>query len=626
MNNRWLERLGDGPIVTDGAMGTLLYGRGVSPDAACERMNLDEPALIDDIHRSYLRAGAELIETNTYGANCLRLGRFDLAKRVSVINRRGAEIAVRARDRYRPDAFVGGSVGPIGEPLAPVGRITLEEALAAFAEQIAALHEGGVDLLVLETFPNLGELKLALQAAQEFDDLPVIAEVSFIDEDLTLAGATPETVATELAAWGVDVLGVNCGLGPQSTLDIVERMRAVTDRPIAAQPNAGLPARVSGRLAFLSTPEYFADYGRRIVAAGAQVIGGCCGTEPQHIAALVDALRRAPELPRSRVFVAAPPPAPAAAEPKTWTSESAFARKLRQGRFAVTVELNPPRGLSAARALDHARFLQEVGVDVINVADSPLGRVRMSGFALAALLQERLGIETILHVTTRDRNLIALQADLLGAHALGVHNILVLMGDPPAAGGLPAVHGVWDVKPSGLIALLKQFNDGNDWTGSPLGADAEFLVGAAVNPMAADLDRELRVLQRKIEAGADFLISQPLFDRLVLDRFLDRAGPLPVPLIMGIMPLQSLRHAEFLHNEVPGIEIPPAALDQLRRAGADGAKVGLDLAQQLISEVESQIAGLYVIPHLGRFRMVRDLTQALTRWEPAGARAVGSRQ
>lgn len=620
MSNRLSERLAVGPIVTDGAMGTQLYSRGVSPDAACEEQNLSEPALIDDIHRSYLRSGADLIETNTYGGNRVRLSRFGLERQAAAINRRGAEIGVRARDRYRPGALVGGSIGPIGEPLAPVGRISFEEALDAFIEQIAALREGGVDLLVFETFPSLSELHIALQAAREFEDLPVIAEVSFIDEDLTLAGVTPETVAIELAAHDVDVLGVNCGLGPQSTLDLVERMRAVTDRPIAAQPNAGLPARVSGRLAFLSTPEYFADYGRRIVAAGAQIVGGCCGTGPDHITALADALRQAPAVRRPSVqIVGDPAPPPVISEIDPFAEESAFARKLRTGRFTVSVELNPPRGLTTTRAVEHARFLSDIGVDVINVADSPLGRVRMSGFALAALLQERVGIETILHVTTRDRNLIALQADLLGAHAFGVRNVLVLMGDPPAAGHLPAATGVWDVKPSGLIALLKQFNTGNDWAGAPLGADARFLVGAAVNPMANDLQRELRVLKRKIEAGVDFLISQPLFDRAVLDRFFDAAGNLPVPLLMGVMPLQSLRHAEFLHNEVPGIVIPEAALERLRAAGSEGARVGLELSQNLVREVESQIAGIYVVPHLGRFGMVRDLTRALTRWEPAGA-------
>ncbi|HEX2172657.1 MAG TPA: bifunctional homocysteine S-methyltransferase/methylenetetrahydrofolate reductase [Dehalococcoidia bacterium] len=616
MNNRFAERLAAGPIVTDGAMGTLLYSRGVSPETACEQLNLDDPALIDEIHRSYLRSGAELIETNTYGANRVHLSRLGLDRQVCAINQRGVEIAIRARDRYRREAFVGGSIGPLGEPLAPIGRLSRDEALAAFTEQIASLHEGGVDLLVFETFPSLPDLQIALEAAQEFDDLPIVAAVSFIDEDLTLAGATPEAVAIELAAWGVDALGVNCGLGPQATLDLVERMRAVTDRPIVAQPNAGLPARVSGRLAFLSSPEYFADYGRRMVAAGASIVGGCCGTGPEYISALAAAIRQVPEIPPARVHVVATPEQPPAQPAPAPVEESPLAAKLRRGRFTVAVELNPPRGLGAARALEHAKFLKEVGVDAINVADSPLGRVRMSGFALAALLQERLGVETILHVTTRDRNLIALQADLLGAHAFGVRNILALMGDPPAAGSLPAATGVWDVKPTGLIAMLKQFNAGNDWSGAPLGAEAHFLVGAVVNPMAANLDRELRVLRRKIEAGADFLISQPLYDRQVLDRFFDRAGTLPIPFIMGMMPLQSLRHAEHLHNEVPGIEIPAAALERMREAGSDGARVGLDLAQRFVSDVESLIGGLYIVPHLGRFQMVRDLTQALTGWEP----------
>ncbi|MCC7105864.1 MAG: bifunctional homocysteine S-methyltransferase/methylenetetrahydrofolate reductase [Chloroflexi bacterium] len=621
MIHPFLERLRRGPVLCDGAMGTMLHARGVPYERSFDEVNLSNPDLIQQLHREYIAAGAELIETNTYGANRLRLARYGLESSVRDINFRGVKIAREAREVSGEAVFLAGAVGPIDEPLSPIGTVTLVEARAAFREQIDALLEAGADLILLETFSSLTELREAVAAAREACDLPLVAQMSFAEDGNTMTGEDPAMVANVLAALGVDVLGVNCGLGPQQALEVVEAMHVPSGLYLSAMPNAGFPSRVGGRYFYFSTPEYFAEYVRRLADGGARMIGGCCGTTPAHVAAMAEALKGHEAAPRSRsVAVTSPQVVGEALLHASGDGPTPWAQKLQAGKFVISVELDPPRGLNPTKILQGAQSMEGVGVDAINIGDSPMARVRMSCIALAVQIQAQTSLDTIIHFTTRDRNLMALQSELLGAHALGIRNVLALTGDPPRIGSYPNAKGVYDVDSIGLIKILKQMNEGADWAGHSIGRRASFSVACAVNPIAEDLSLELERFEQKIEAGADYTMTQPLYDLGQLLEFLERAEPIfnrtrRLPIILGIMPLQSRKHAEFLHNELPGVTIPEAVRERMRVAGERGLEVGLEQAQEFLSESQQYVQGVYFMPSFGRYEMVGELVKVLN---PAG--------
>jgi methionine synthase I (cobalamin-dependent)/5,10-methylenetetrahydrofolate reductase len=602
------SRLARGPLLCDGAMGTLLYARGVPFDRCFDALNLTQRELVLNVHLDYLRAGAEMVETNTFGANPIKLDAHGLGERVRDINWHGAKIAKEARDVFGRAVLIAGSVGPLGKPVAPFGRISPAEARAAFRAQIDALVEGGVDVLILETFADLTELAEAVRAAREACDLPVVAQMSFTEDGRTRYGHTPPEVVSALEGLGVDALGANCGVGPVPMLEVVQQMVACARTPVSAQPNAGFPTLVDERYLYLTSPAHMATYARAMVEAGARIVGGCCGTTPEHIAAIGRAIADLrPEVDPSPVVVAVGPvrdePPPAVDQP------SQLAQKLRR-RFVISVEVDPPKGLDATKDLEGARLLKEAGADVIDVGDSPIGRIRMSALAMCFLIQAHVGIETIIHFTTRDRNLVGLQADLIGAHAMGVRNILALTGEPPR-GDYPHVTAVYDVDSVGLVRIVRRFNEGLDLSGKSIGHPATFLVGAALDMNPETLDRELPRLERKLEAGVDFFMTQPVYEPEVLDQFERRAGKLPVPVLVGILPLQSFRHAEFLHNEVPGITVPAWVRDRMRAAGSAGREEGLRLARELLVQLLDRIDGAYLMPSFGRYEVCAELVREI---------------
>jgi len=609
MSHPFLERLASGaPILFDGAMGTQLYERGVPYERCFDELNLHQPALVQEVHRAYIAAGAEVIETNTFAANRVRLSAFGLEDRVRDINFLGVKVAREAREVAGEPVFLAGSVSSIGRPLAPVGIITADQARSIFVEQIEALLEAGVDLLVLETFSSIAELRECVLAAQSVSaDLPIVAEVSMGEDGLTLADARPEDVVAAIEPLGVAALGVNCGLGPQGTLDALVRMAPHTARPLAAMPNAGVPTLSGGRRMYVSTPEYFADYAKRFVAAGVALFGGCCGTSPAHVAAMRAALpgqtRRVQVV--SNALSASPEPACVGAVEE----DSKLAGKVRAGEFAISVEVDPPRGLNPTKMLHGAAQIRDAGADCIDIGDSPMARVRMSCIAFAALAQQQCGIETLIHFTTRDRNLMALQSELLGAHALGVRNVIALTGDPPRMGSYPSATGVWDVDSVGFIKIIKRLNQGFDWANNSIGRPTNFLIACAVNPMAEDLDLEIDRYWQKIEAGADFAITQPLYSLEQLQRFFDRVPDPKVPVWIEIMPLQSYKHAEFCHNELAGVVIPPDVLELMKDAGERGIEVGFLQAQQFLQAVHTRVQGVLFVPSFHRYEVVAELVR-----------------
>lgn len=623
MRSPFIERLQRGPILSDGAIGTLLYERGVPYGRCFDELNLTEPELVSSVHRDYLAAGAEMLTTNTFGANCIRLAEFGLEKKTRNINLRGVKIAREAREVSGRAAFVAGSVGPIHRSLAEDIRGRSELLRSAYREQIEALLEGGADVISFETFSDLDELLLAIQTCREVCDLPIIAQMTFGEDGLTLAGQTPEQVAAQLAP-RAEVIGVNCSVGPQGVLDVVQHMRSTASTPIIVQPNAGLPARRGEHFLYISGPQYFAEYAERFLAAGAGIVGGCCGTTPAHIAAMESVLglpaRAAPPVPVQPVHTD-PPVELTEAQPPT-----RLASAIQAGEFLVSVELDPPKGLNPTKVLDGARMLASRGVQFVNVADSPMARVRMGCLAVAKLIQEQTPLETIVHFTTRDRNVMALQSDLIGAHAMGIRNVLALTGDPPTLGDYPDATGVWDIDSVGLIETLKKLNSGADRAGRSVGSRAGFCVGAAVNPTAEDTELEIERLWSKLGAGADFIMSQPLYDLDTLHWFLDRLGPLPVPFLLGVLPLQSFKHADYMHNEVPGITVPQHVLDAMRAAGPNGIHQGMLLAQEFVNQAQSRVQGIYLMPSFGRYEVCAEVIDALdcTRRPEGSTVAAGS--
>jgi homocysteine S-methyltransferase len=610
-------------------MGTQLYAHGASFESSFEALNLTRPELVSDIHRAYLAAGSEIIETNTFGANRFKLAEHNLAEQVTKINAAGVRLARRAVESAGRTAFVAGSIGPLGVRLAPTGPLASEEARAAFREQIEALCQAGADVLILETFGDLAEIQQAIRAAQETCTLPVIAQMTFTLDARTPLGHTPDVVARTLAQMGVAVVGANCSVGPARVLPVIEKMRTALEAPdphpnppphsrggsgpsglpyLSAQPNAGWPESAAGRIMYPATPEYFGDYARRFVVAGATLVGGCCGTTPDHIRAMrltLNALALAPSRP-PRVAIVAPEPPFGEEKPLPPEPRTELAKKLETRQFVVSVEMSPPKGFDVGGVLSGALMLKQEGADVVNIADTPRARMRMSAWAVAHLVQTEVGIESVLHFPTRGRNLLRVQGDLLAAHALHVRNLFVVMGDPPSIGDYPEATDNYDVVPSGLVKLVKQnFNRGTDGAGASIGRPCSFTVGVALDPGSPDIDHEIKTLRKKIEAGADFALTQPVFDPEVLRGFLKRYeelyGPLALPLLIGLLPLASARHAEFLHNEVPGITLTDSVRDRMRLAGNQGRQEGIEVAQELLMELRDIAAGVYVMPPFGRF-------------------------
>lgn len=620
------QRLSRGPLLLDGAMGTMLHARGAMIGQCFDALCRDNPALVAEIHRLYIDAGADIIETNSFGANRFKLSEYGLEEEVAAVNKAAVTLARRViLGAFKP-VLLAGSVGPLGVRLAPLGRVKQEQAEAAFAEQIAALAaapEGmpgasGVDLLLIETMSDLKEVEAAVRAARAVaPDLPIIAQMTFTRDDRTLLGNRPAEVARRLAELDVDVMGVNCGSGPAQALRLLVGMReAAPNVLLAASPNAGWPEQTEGgRVLYPATPAYFGDYARAFVKAGAALVGGCCGTTEAHIAAMRQALDTPGPSPRELPQVSAEmrEGGIAAAERPT-----ALAEMLRAGQFIVTVEMSPPRGLTTERLLAGARMLKEAGAHFIDVADSPLARMRMSAWAAAYLLQQQVGMEAILHFPTRGRNLLRVQGDLLAAHALGVRNLFVVMGDPTRIGDYPEAMDNYDIVPTGLIELIKtQLNQGMDKAGQSIDQPTGFVVGCALNLESSDPEREMKLLRKKIRSGADFALSQPVFDpataRAFLQRYQAEYGDL-IPVIAGIKPLYNSNNAEFLHNEVPGIHIPESYRWRMRES-ENPQQEGVLIAQELLREVRGFAQGVYLMPAFGRYDLVADILDMLRRRE-----------
>jgi homocysteine S-methyltransferase len=594
------------PLLADGAMGTVIYARGVFINRCYDELNLSDPGLILSIHEDYLQAGAEIIETNTFGANRFRLARHGLADKVAQINAAGVRLARQAvehlRDKQAGDAWVAGSVGPLGVRLEPLGKTGLEEARAAFAEQIAALAEAGVDLLIIETMPALNEAREALAAAREVaPNLPVFALVTVDDESNCLDGSSPAQAAALLAEWGAAAVGVNCSTGPATALTAIEAMRSATSLPLVAMPNAGLPRAVEGRNIYLCSPEYMADFTRKAIAAGVQMVGGCCGTTPNHIRAMRSAMRAIDA--QARVQVAGEKPAlNTETPPAPLGARSRIGSLIEQGSFITLVEIVPPRGISCTTEIEGARILAQLGVHAINVPDSPRASARMSAQSLCIQIQQHTGIETILHYTCRDRNILSIQSDLLGASSIGLHNILCLTGDPPKLGNYPDATAVFDVDSIGLVNIVYRLNHGLDIGANAIGASTNFTIGVAANPGVPDIEQELRRFKFKVDAGGEYAITQPVFDLRLLENFLDRIQSYRIPVIAGIWPLTSLRNAEFMKNDLR-VSMPEEILLRMAHSGTPDAarREGILIAQEMLEAVRPFVQGVQVSAPFGRY-------------------------
>ena len=616
MARNFIERLKQSPVLCDGAMGTLLYAKGIFINRCYDELNLSQPELIRAVHHDYLQAGAEIIETNTFGANSFRLARHTLADRVRDINVAGAHVAREAAKGF--DVWVAGSIGPLGVRIEPLGKTSFEEARAAFREQVAALVEGGVDLFMLETFGYVEELHQAVLACRDVNAklpavLPIVAQVTIDEDGNCLDGSDPEAFAARLTEWKVDVLGINCSVGPVAMLDAIERVRAVTSVPLAAQPNAGMPRSVEGRNIYLCSPEYMATYTPRFVAAGVQLIGGCCGTTPDHIRAMKSALRvdqaRGKTATSKATHSSATPVAPANIP---MAERSRLGAKIAAGEFVTMVEIVPPKGIDIRKEIEGARFVKSVGVDAVNVPDSPRASARMSNQALSLLMQQAVEIEAILHYTCRDRNVLGIQSDLLGAAATGIRNLICITGDPPKMGNYPDATAVFDVDSIGLVNIVHNLNRGLDLGGNPIGAGTSFVIGVGANPGLPNLDEEIKRFEYKVQAGAEYVVTQPVFDISLLENFLKRITHCRIPVIAGIWPLVSARNAEFMKNELR-VSVPDEILNRMARVTSPEAAraEGVAIAREMLAAVRDRVQGAQISAPLGRYSSAVDVLEAL---------------
>ncbi|MGB7134042.1 MAG: bifunctional homocysteine S-methyltransferase/methylenetetrahydrofolate reductase [Acidobacteriaceae bacterium] len=620
--NSGLETIfGRRAVLCDGAMGTSLYARGVFINRCYDELNLSQPELVRGVHEEYLQAGAEIIETNTFGANVMRLSRYGLQGRVAEINQAGVRIARQAVQQFAEKqagtAWVAGSVGPLGVHLEPLGKTSREEARAGFAEQIRALVAGGpgvgVDLLIVETMPALNEAEQAVLAAREAaPGVPVVVMVTVDEEANCLDGSSPETAAARIASWGVDGLGCNCSVGPATVLTAMERMATATTLPLMAMPNAGMPRSVDGRNIYLCSPEYMASFARKFTKAGVQFIGGCCGTTPQHIRAMKSALRATEAQAAAGKRAARGEPIVTETPPAELQERSRLGRLIHEGHFVTMVEIVPPRGIDCSKELKGAQQMADIGVHAINVPDSPRASARMSAQSLCIQIQQKTGIETLLHYTCRDRNVLSIQSDLLGASSIGLKNILCLTGDPPKLGNYPDATAVYDVDAIGLVNIVRRLNHGLDIGGNPIGASTGFTLAVAANPGVPDLDYEVRRFAWKVEAGAEYGITQPVFDLRVLETFLQRIEGFRIPIVAGIWPLTSLRNAEFMKNDLR-VSVPDEILLRMQRATTpETARAeGIRIAQEMLEAARSMVQGVQVSAPFGRYSAAAEVLAAV---------------
>ena len=614
------ETLSRRVLVADGAMGTMLYSKGAFINRCYDELNLSLPALVRDVHQEYVRAGAEIIETNTFGANRKRLAAFGFAEKVKLINRAGVRIA---REAAREQAFVAGAIGPLGVHLEPLGPTTMAEARSVFREQIEALAEAGVDVLFFETFQEMGEILAAVDAAREVvgTAVPLAVMVSIEDDGTLLGGGSTEVFTGLLDSFPIDIIGLNCSSGPRVMLDALEKMAAHTNKPLAAMPNAGLPATVDGRNMYLCSPEYMAHYARRFMEVGAKVVGGCCGTTPDHIRqmrsesrAFIAMQNAAPaEHPTAHVVVEHHAEARAAGKQKVAVADkSQLGAKLAAGTFVSFVEILPPRGLDASKEIEGALLCKAAGIDAINVPDGPRASARLSAPVTCQLLQYQAGIEAVLHFCCRDRNILSIQSELLGAQATGVRNLICITGDPPRMGSYPDATAVFDVDSIGLVSIVNNLNQGLDLGGNPLGSQTSLLIGVGADPGSPRLDHELRRLESKIKAGAEYIVTQPVFDLNLLEAFVRTTEQYKIPVIAGIWPLTSFRNAEFMVNELR-VPVPQEYLDRMRRAenAEDARAEGVAIAQDMVRRARRLIAGVQLSAPFGRYQMAIDVATAI---------------
>jgi methionine synthase I (cobalamin-dependent)/5,10-methylenetetrahydrofolate reductase len=612
MTDRIRAMFGDRTILCDGAMGTTLYARGVFINRCYDELNLSQPDLVRSVHDEYIQSGAELIETNTFGANSFRLLRYGLQDQVYAINKAGAEIARQAAEQLAEKqagkAWVAGAIGSLGIHLEPLGKTGLDEARAAFAEQIRGLQAGGVDLLAIETMVALNEAEQAIKAAQEVaPELPILVMVTVDEEANCLDGTSAEVAATRLTAWGADVVGCNCSTGPATVLTALEKLAAATDRPLAAMPNAGMPRAVDGRNIYLCSPEYMASFARKFLKAGAQFIGGCCGTTPNHIRAMKSALR-AVDAQKISAHGTAKVPIVTETPPAPIERRSKIGKLIHDGTFVTMVEIVPPRGIDCIKELEGAALLAARGIHAINVPDSPRASARMSGQSLCIQIQQKIGVETILHYTCRDRNVLSIQSDLLGASSIGLKNILCLTGDPPKLGNYPDATAVFDVDAIGLVNIVHRLNHGLDIGGNPIGASTGFTIAVAANPGVPDLDNEVRRFAYKVEAGAEYAITQPVFDLRILEAFLKRIEGFRIPVVAGIWPLTSLRNAEFMKNDLR-VSVPDSILLRMQQASTPelARAEGVKIAQEMLAAAMPMVQGVQVSAPFGRYALAAEV-------------------
>jgi homocysteine S-methyltransferase len=586
-------------------MGTTLYARGISFSQCFDALNLSRPELVSEIHQAYLEAGAEIIETNTFGANRYRLAEADHADDLRAINEAGVRLARKVAG-YR--TLVAGSIGPLGKHLAPIGTLKPEEAAAAYLEQAEVLAGAGVDFLVIETITNLDEMLAAVRAIQPLG-LPIVALMTFSEEAKTLVGNKPREVALTLTKEGVAALGANCSVGPLGILEVLENLVPAAGVPVVAMPNAGLPRLVGGRYLYLSSPEYMADFARKAVDLGAAAVGGCCGTTPEHIKALTEAVEgRTPRPPGAEALVEVVEPSLPPTEIRKMRKPGFY--EMLEKRFAISVEIDPPRGINVERFVKSAIYLKGKGADAINVADSPLARPRMSPSAFSHIIQREAGIEAILHVSCRDRNLLATQSELMGAHALGLRNVIAITGDPVQVGGHLKATDVFDLDSVSLTRLITTLNQGQDLTGRPTDEPTQFRICVAANPTAVDLEAEIDKLWKKIEAGAHFIFTQPIYEVADLANFMKRVPDLPIPLCVGVLPLRNARHAEFIHNEIPGMSVPDYIRKRMHEAGEHGLEEGVAISIEMLEEARPLCRGAYLMPPFNRFEMAGEILEA----------------
>jgi homocysteine S-methyltransferase len=591
-------------------MGTMLYSKGFFLNVCYDELNLKQPRLVQEVHAEYVRAGAEVLETNTFGANPLKLNSYGLADDTEKINRAAAELAIAAAGGR---ASVVGAIGPLGIRIEPFGPTSKEEAVAAFARQVKGLLDGGVDGFILETFSDLDEIHAALRAVRAATDLPAVCQMTVGTDGLTYYGTDPETFAKQLTAWSADVIGVNCSVGPAGVLEAVEKMGKATNKPISGQPNAGLPKDVGDRKIYLASPEYMASYARRMIEAGARFVGGCCGSTPEHIKKIRDYVASVVPRQSSVVMSRAQVQAPAGVQPVPLAERSRWGAKLAHGELVTSVEIVPPKGVDPASMLAQCRALKAAGVDAVNVPDGPRAQSRMGVLPSAILIEREVGIETVIHYCCRDRNLLGMLSDIIGAHAAGLRNILIITGDPPKMGPYPEATAVFDIDSIGLTNLVYRLNHGLDPGNNPLGGATKWVIGVGVNPGASDQDRELSRFAWKVDAGAEFAVTQPVFDARQLETFLKKVEQFKTPIVAGIWPLISLRNAEFLANEVPGVSVPEEVLARMRKAQEGGKEAalaeGVAIARDMFDRVKRMVQGVQVSAPFGRVEVALQVFQ-----------------